>query len=125
MGQHLRVSHLVRSILNLWPPIGGLSFYCSQSLPMEHIATATKQTDGGLSVWTVHKVDDAYLVQGGLSNRVKILKTEEQWADFLLNFNTYGYSFVRHSPKRRFDKQEPTSTQTEIPLSSPRPLAHA
>lgn len=69
---------------------------------MRKIATLTKETDKGLSVWTFCNCDGTFVAFGGTTNRCKVFRTQVQFQDCMLNFAQYGYKVERHTngPKR-------------------------
>lgn len=64
---------------------------------MRKIATLSKDTDKGLSVWTFCCCDGTYVAFGGTTNRCKVFKSQVQFQDCMLNFAQYGYKIERHT----------------------------
>lgn len=64
---------------------------------MRKIATLTKETDKGLSVWTFCCCDGTFVAFGGTTNRCKVFKSQVQFQDCMLNFAQYGYKIERHT----------------------------
>ncbi len=64
---------------------------------MRKIATLTKETAEGLSVWTFCNCDGTFVAFGGTTNRCKVFRNQVQFQDCMLNFAEYGYTVERHT----------------------------
>lgn len=81
---------------------------------MRKIATLSKDTDKGLSVWTFCCCDGTFVAFGGTTNRCKVFKSQVQFQDCMLNFAQYGYKIERHSNgSKRSNTPRPTRNKQQ------------
>lgn len=99
---------------------------------MRKLATLTKSTNKGLSVWTFAFCDGVFLAFGGITNRCKVFTDHKQLEECMFSYAKYGYkieraskssasnTIVRHKNAQAFVKK---LSSVEEDLDAPRPEA--
>ena len=86
---------------------------------MRKIATLTKMTDQGLSIWTFVQCDNIFVAFGGCTNRCKVFDTYTQLQDCMLNYASYGYAVERHTQQQKPRVQPTQKSVKRVSVAKP------